>query len=80
MDIRSSHNSSNRTSMPVPIMAIAVCLVALHPASAQQSATTPSQTFNTGQTNPLSADDLYRGWRASGLIVQPVLSKSQQKL
>jgi hypothetical protein len=64
--------------MPIPILAIAVCLVAFHPASAQQPATTPSP--NTGQTNPLTADDLYRGWRASGLIGQPVLSKSQQNL
>ena len=78
MEIRSTRNSSNRASMPLPVMAVAACLVALHPAAAQQPATAPS--LNTSQTNPLSADDLYRGWRASGLIGQPVLSKSQQNL
>jgi sporulation protein YlmC with PRC-barrel domain len=80
MSVSDNRLFGNRTSMRATVTAVAAaCLLALPAASAQQPAT-PSQTLNRGQTNPLSADELYRGWRASGIIGQPVISKAQQKL
>ena len=81
MNFRGNSELGKRARMSAVVMAVAAaCLLASPPVSAQQPATTPGQIVNPGQTSPLSADDLYRGWRATGVIGQPVLSKSQQKL
>lgn len=79
MNLRNSHVSSNRQWITAISVAAAVCLLAPPPASAQQPAITPSQIVSPGQL-PLSADDLYAGWRASAVIGQPIMSGSRQKL